>query len=410
MILCLPLIMIQVLTTTVFLERYWHATTQALAQNIVQDVRTLLLSHPQTHALSKVMKIRVKNYVQGQGSSYSPTSSIHVSILNQALQRAGYDKAYGHLNRRFLIVVLPQGKETWTFTMSSKRLFTRTLRLYLYWSGVTTLVFGCIAWLFMREQIRPLRLLIKWLRQSRSQKPLKIRGPDEIRWVASACQGMRKRLEQRLTERIEMLQGIAHDLRTPLARMKVQLALLPETQENQNLGEDIQQMARMVDRYVDYAQDHVPSKAQPVSVLLCIQAWEKACTSSKTLHVHCPRSARLFMDRGDLERCLTNLLDNAWRHSQTCVHVTYQLSPRGIEIRIEDDGPGIPAEHYDNVRQPFVRLSTERHLNIEGSTGLGLSIVEKCLKPYRGRLVMGKSSSWGGAQVSLIFPLSVKAP
>ncbi|MCW8836345.1 MAG: ATP-binding protein, partial [Rhodospirillales bacterium] len=214
---------------------------------------------------------------------------------------------------------------------------------------------------------------------------------------------MRDRIKRHVGERTGMLAGVSHDLRTPLTRMRLQLALLEGTDGVEELTEDVAEMERMLNGYLAFARgegDEEPSQSDLAALLKDIVA--RARRKGGSIDLHTEGVLTIPLKQVAFERCLTNLIDNAIRHGD---HVSVRAGHRdsALEITIDDDGPGIPAEERENVFRPFFRLDSSRNPET-GGVGLGMPIARDIVRGHGGDIILGDSPS-GGLRVRIHLPL-----
>ena len=291
------------------------------------------------------------------------------------------------------------------FTASRKRLESSTIYLFILWSVGLSIVLLAIAILFLRNQIRPIIHLAdaaERFGKGQSVEHFGFRGAREVKQAARAFAVMRERIERQLTTRMEMLAGISHDLRTPLTRMKLQLALL-ETKEARALEDDVAQMEHMVQEYIDFAKGvgGEESTAVSLSELLGNIVQSYRYTDSKVTFT--PESNISVTVRPQaFRRMLTNVIDNALRYGKTC-HIQTRITKKKLTIIIDDEGSGIAPEHHAEVFKPFTRLEASRNMDT-GGVGLGLSIAQDIMMRHGGTIALDQAPS-GGLRVRLQLPL-----
>jgi two-component system osmolarity sensor histidine kinase EnvZ len=275
----------------------------------------------------------------------------------------------------------------------------------------TALVVTALAVFFLRNQMRPIRRLAAAadaLGKGRPVTDLKPAGALEIRQAASAFIEMQERIRRQITQRTEMLAGVSHDLRTPLTRMKLQLAMLGNSHPDSDaeiaeFERDIVQMERMIDEYLAFARGQ--GTEAPISTDLAEIVTEVANGARRkggqiALDLEQPLVVPLRPNA--IKRCLTNLVENAARYgAQIEISATRQNDV--VEITIEDDGPGIPEEQREAVFKPFFRLDEARSPNTGGS-GLGLAIARDVARGHGGDIRM-TSGTLGGLRAELWLPV-----
>tara|TARA_B100000780_G_scaffold31476_1_gene19931 strand:- start:284 stop:883 length:600 start_codon:yes stop_codon:yes gene_type:complete len=199
-----------------------------------------------------------------------------------------------------------------------------------------------------------------------------------------------------------MLSGISHDLRTPLTRMKLQLAFIKDEQLSKKLSVDIDEMEKMLNEYLRFTSSGYLEKDETFDISELIKnTVEKYENNNISIEI----IPRVYMSgrKNLIKRSLNNLIDNAIRYAK---NITLQLSKKNnsILITIDDDGPGIPEKEYDNVFKPFYKMDKGR-ADSKSSVGLGLSIASDTIKSHGGNIRLEKSLLLGGLKIKIFFPL-----
>jgi two-component system osmolarity sensor histidine kinase EnvZ len=214
---------------------------------------------------------------------------------------------------------------------------------------------------------------------------------------------MRERLKRMITVRTEMLAAISHDLRTPLTRMRLALAMLPSQKYVKPLLADVQDMEKMIQEYLDFARGD--GGEPPRSIRLSMLVGE---VIGKYEQQGSPVTLTLFADpeivvfRNAMRRCLYNVIDNALKYGTRCEVRAEEMANR-VEIVIDDDGTGIPPNQRERALMPFKRLDDARNPDL-GGAGLGLSIVQDIVLRHGGELKL-EDAPLGGLRVRIRLPL-----
>jgi two-component system osmolarity sensor histidine kinase EnvZ len=289
-----------------------------------------------------------------------------------------------------------------------KRLFTGTLYLFVIWLvGSSLLLFG-VAAMFMKNQVRAIRRLAgaaEAFGLGRDIGPIKPEGAAEVRQAAAAFNRMQERIRRFVNQRTEMLAGISHDLRTPLTRMRLGLAVLPRTEEEEAdiaaLTEDVEEMERMVAAYLAFARGEGQEQPRPADLAELVRdVAQKARRDGAEVAVEGPAELVLPLRPDALRRCLANLLDNARKHAARIAVAVSEVpradTGRWAQVTVDDDGPGIPAAQREEAFRPFATLSA-------GGTGLGLAIARDIARAHGGDIVL-EDSPLGGLRARVRLP------
>lgn len=304
-----------------------------------------------------------------------------------------------------------------------KRLFSGTLYLFVIWLVGSGLLLFVVAALFMKNQVRALRRLAgaaEAFGLGRDIGPIKPEGATEVRQAAVAFNRMRENIRRFVSQRTEMLAGISHDLRTPLTRMRLQLAMLPRHDGAEDdiaaLTQDVEEMERMVAAYLAFARGEGLEQPRPTDLAGIVRdVAEKARRDGAEVAVEAPEELVLPLRPDALRRCLANLLDNARKHARR-IAVAVSAVPRGAQaaaiataagasgggpawaqVTVDDDGPGIPADSREEAFRPFTSFAA-------GGTGLGLAIARDIARAHGGDIVL-EESPLGGLRARVRLPV-----
>jgi two-component system, OmpR family, osmolarity sensor histidine kinase EnvZ len=276
---------------------------------------------------------------------------------------------------------------------------------------ITAIILTGVAVVFLRNQVRPIRALAEAAEAFGKGRSLPFRpaGAEEVRRAGAAFLSMRSRLERQMEQRTQMLSGVSHDLRTPLTRMKLTLALMDETDETRDLLKDTDQMERMLGEFLAFARgDSLEETVSTDPFALASGVAENARRSGTEVRLVLlgrPRrgAAEVPMRPGAVTRAVQNLVDNAARHGERA-RLTVRLTAKQLAFIVEDDGPGIPEPDRARALQPFTRLEKARPQQDGGNVGLGLSIALDVARSHGGSLELGESTELGGLRATLRLP------
>jgi two-component system osmolarity sensor histidine kinase EnvZ len=267
-------------------------------------------------------------------------------------------------------------------------------------------LFGLAIW-FMRRELVPIEHLgvaADALGKGRDVPDFAFSGGTrEVRNAATAFQTMRIRLQRSIQQRTEMLAGVSHDLRTPLTRMKLSLAMLPDSPETKELDDDLGDMQRMIEGYLAFARgegDEEPAPCDLAEILEDVAAGARRDNADVSMDWQ--GDMNVVLRPIAIKRCITNLVSNALRHG-TRAEIRAMRGKTSVEITVDDDGPGIPEERREDVFRPFVRLDESRNVDTGGS-GLGLTIARDIARSHGGDVSLG-TSPLGGLRVVVRLPV-----
>jgi two-component system osmolarity sensor histidine kinase EnvZ len=285
-----------------------------------------------------------------------------------------------------------------------KRLYVSTFYLFILWMlGISMLVFA-IAALFMRNQVRAIRRLAaaaEAFGMGRDTGVIKPEGAREVRQAATAFNRMQERIRRFLVQRTEMLAGVSHDLRTPLTRMRLALAMLPRTPETRDdiaeMTADVEEMERMIEAYLAFARGEGAEQIEPVDLSALLEdVAARARRSGASVAIDVPEELTLPLRADATRRAITNLVDNARRHARHVVLAAEAQGARAVQVTVDDDGPGIPPDRRETVFRPFESGASD-------GTGLGLSIARDIVRAHGGDIVL-EDSPMGGLRARIRLP------
>ena len=226
-------------------------------------------------------------------------------------------------------------------------------------------------------------------------------GAAEIRQAGYEFDKMRKRIARHLNQRSEMLSGISHDLRTPLTRMKLQIAFIKDKELGNKLAEDINEMEKMLNEYLQFTSSSYLEKDEQFNLSELI---DEIVEKYNNENISTNLSTRIYINgrKNLIQRCINNLIDNAIKYGDK-VNVELSKSNNNLFIKIDDNGPGIPENEYKNVFKPFYKMNKSR-ADSKSSVGLGLSIASDIIRSHGGNIKLEKSSL-NGLRVRIFLPI-----
>jgi two-component system osmolarity sensor histidine kinase EnvZ len=278
-----------------------------------------------------------------------------------------------------------------------------SVRIFALWITLPGLLLIMIAIIFLKNQTRPIVNLAKAAERFGKGdfvKEFRPSGAREIRLAAYEFDKMRKRITIHLNQRSEMLSGISHDLRTPLTRLKLQLALLTQQDLAKKMSEDIEEMERMLNEYLEFSRYQKNEQTAVVDINNLIkEVVEKYANEKIKFLINDPLEINLRSN--SIRRCIANLIDNGLTYGKN-IEIFTKKTLSDLVIFVDDDGPGIPENEYPNVMKPFYRIDKSRGQNKLG-VGLGLSISNDIIRAHGGNIVLGKSPM-NGLRIKISLP------
>ena len=419
MIIVTPMILVQVISTYVFYDRHWDLITRRLSGAVAGElafVVELLAEEPSIEGDEPIFDMSRRHfwaeltYRPGDilpNETLVPSGLLEEKLTRELNQRLSFPHRLDarSIERHVKISVqLPNG--VLDFVTTRDRLFSSTTYVFLMWMVGSSLILFAVAVVFMRNQIRPIRRLAAAADSfgKGSDAPgFKPEGAAEVRLAASAFIRMRDRIQRQISQRTEMLAGVSHDLRTPLTRMRLQLAMMAGGEDAEALRQDIAEMEQMLEGYLAFARGEGTEQAQPIDLArLLREVTNDARHTGRRIVLRAEEPLTVTLRPNAFKRALTNLVQNACRYGKS-VEVAARLAHGQLEVTINDDGPGIPPEKRADVFKPFFRLEASRN-PMTGGVGLGLTIARDIVLGHGGELVLGDAPQ-GGLRATVLIPV-----
>ena len=368
-IVAAPTIILQIIITIVFFDSIWIKANKGLTRSLVGELKTLSDIYSgedleQIEYLTEQFKFNF-DYVINIKDEKLPAISKErkFSPMDRSLRRE-LKSVFGSTNywfntTKYEDVVEIRVRSTdriIQILFPRERIAPSSVRLFIFWIIFPSILLISIAIIFLKNQTRPIVNLAKAAeRFGKGDFVSGIRpsGASEIRKAAYEFDRMAKRIDRHLKQRSEMLSGISHDLRTPLTRLKLQLAMLNQKDLSAKMSKDIDEMENMLNTYLQFAKSQIQEESVATSVnkLFNEIIVEK---NKKNLHIDLPIEAVLVARKNALKRCFNNIIENGLNYAEN-VYVNISKSSNKLNIFINDDGPGIPLSQYKNVFRPFFR-------------------------------------------------------
>ena len=415
-IVAAPIILMQLTITIVFFDSIWIKANKGMTRSLVSEVKTLFDAYrsEETKDVQFLTNLYKKNFdfvinIKRNENLPKTKSDRRFSPMDRSLRRemkSVFGTNYWFDTVTYIDLVdlrILGNQEVIQVFFPKSKIAPSSVRLFVLWITLPSLILILIAIMFLRNQTRPIIKLSKAAeRFGRGERidDLRPSGASEIRKATIEFDKMMKRINKHLNQRSEMLSGISHDLRTPLTRLKLQLAMMDKKDTAKKMASDIDEMEKMLNDYLQYAksqseEDYVNINLSDLlnDILRNYDASKYELTISDDMEIQGRKNL--------IRRSVSNVIENGFSYGNK-VFVEIKKSVSNAIILIDDNGPGIPTKEYQNVFKPFYRIDKSRSLNRSG-VGLGLSISQDIVKSHGGNIVLSESKN-KGLSVKITLP------
>ncbi len=415
LIVALPIIILQITILIVFFDSLWIKTNKGMTRALVSEVKVFTDIYENDGTKSKfiisVFKKRLSldiNYIENKLLPENNNERWFSPIdrtLRRELKSSNLDYWFSTTNLKgFVDLKIKYDDGYFQFYLPKERLTSSSVRIFALWITLPAFLIIGIAILFLKNQTRPIKKLAEASEKfgkGENIDEFRPSGALEIRKAGFEFDRMRKRILRHLNQRSEMLSGISHDLRTPLTRIKLQLALIENKKISSSLSNDVHEMEKMLNEYLQFASTGANVQTETFNISELIKSVLNKYNNSSINYNNDDKI--LYTGRKNLiKRCIGNLVDNSIKYAKT-INVKIEKLAKILVIYIEDDGPGIPNNEVDNVFKPFYKVDKSR-ADSKSSVGLGLSISSDIVKSHGGNIELTRSSL-GGLKVKIFLPL-----
>ncbi len=418
-ILIAPILLMQIVIGSVFFDSVWFKTHKALVRITAGEINTFLVLYPEFEKKNEVNKL-IKTYGEKNGIQISfkteikklPSQdltkwySLYDQIIKEEFTKKLADPFWHNVrfDSDYVQIFILNNNQIIEFLIPKSNIRSKSGRIFALWIIIPSLIFLLISLIFLRNQLKPIILLSRAAEKfgkGQYDSDFKVSGALEIRQASYEFERMKKRILKHISQRTAMLSGISHDLKTPLTRLKLQIELLNKNQKLNSLKEEITEMEKMINEYLDFASNQY---SQPIENFNIIQLIQNLIDKSfkKNIRIKSPKNLVFSGRKNLIRRCIANLINNSQKYAEN-ISITCKKIKTTIQINIDDDGPGIADEHKEKVFRPFYRVDKSRTLN-DSNVGLGLSIVEDIVNSHGGTVKLLNNPKSKGLRVSLSFP------
>ena len=417
LIVAAPILVLQLVITIVFFDSLWIKTNKGMTKALVNEINTFIEVYGNEKIDKKELinlfsifldlniefKQNEKFNIQHKERWFSP---IDRTLRRELKSSFGTERYwFNTVNYKELIDLrIKYQNGYFKFLVPKDRVTSSSARIFALWITVPAIIMVIISLIFLKNQTRPIIKLARAAERFGKGGEIdefKPSGAMEIRQAGNEFNKMRKRIQKHLNQRNEMLSGISHDLRTPLTRMKLQITFINDKDLAKKLAEDINEMEKMLNEYLQFTSSSYIEKDDMFNLTELIEEVIKKYNNKNISDDLIPR---IYINgrRNLINRCLNNLIDNALKYADK-VKINLQKKNTNLSITIEDNGPGISSDEYENVFKPFYKIDKGR-ADSKSSVGLGLSIASDIIRSHGGNIKLEKSKM-NGLCVKIFLPV-----
>ena len=414
LIVAVPIIGLQLIISIVFFDSLWIKTNKGMTRALVGEIRTFINAY-ENEAYDKEFLILVFREHLDFNVKFEPLKILpskdkerRFSPIDRTLRRELKAKFTNYWfdttsYKNLIDLRIKYQDGYFQFYVPKERVTSSSARIFALWITMPAFLLIAISIIFLKNQTRPIISLAKASEKfGRGEEVEEFRpsGALEIRQAGYEFDKMRKRITRHLNQRSEMLSGISHDLRTPLTRIKLQLAFIKDKEISNKLSNDVSEMEKMLNEYLQFASSSSEEKTETFDISELLEStvirYEKKEITTDILE-------RVFLDgrKSLIRRCFNNLIDNSIKYSNNIL-ISLKKSANSIIIIIDDDGPGIPKNERENVFKPFYKIDKSRS-DSKSSVGLGLSIASDIIRSHGGNISL-ETSPANGLRTKIFLP------
>ena len=413
-IIFVPIILLVLLTSTVFYQTSWSIISKRLTESVAADINVLgkLIEDDLIFYAKNIAKNDFKMDINIDYNNNFSSESFYLSrgILSKRLDQSlsNLKKPYlydlSNLENGVLIKIKLEDKIL-IVNVDKDRLYSESAFVFLLWMIFASLILLFMSYFLMSRQLKPLKrlsIIAETFGRGLDAPELKSAGAYEIRQTSQAFNQMRTRIKRFLKQRTDMLAGVSHDLRTPLTRMKLQISFIKDKKAQSELELDINEMTAMLDSYVSFVKTESPESIENIKINDII----KECTKNLVeINFNIRIEQKDYLNTSgrpiQLKRAFQNIIDNSIRYADKILIKIFE-DDNGYNIEFHDNGQGIPSNKYEDVFKPFFTLDPARN-RLKGESGLGLTITRDIIRSHGGEIKLGKSEL-GGLKLIVLLP------
>ncbi|MDB4217822.1 ATP-binding protein [Candidatus Pelagibacter sp.] len=417
LIVAVPVLVLQLIITFVFFDSLWIKTNKGMTRALINEISTFVKVYDNEEIIKDELKNTFSLFLDldielvNKQSFDNQYSERWFSPIDRTLRRelkSNFNLGefwFNTTNYKELIDIrIKYENGYFKFLVPKDRVSSSSARIFALWITVPAIIMVMISLIFLKNQTRPITNLARAAERFGKGEELEEFRPSgamEIRQAGHEFEMMRKRILRHLNQRNEMLSGISHDLRTPLTRMKLQIAFIEDKALANKLAEDINEMEKMLNEYLQFTSSSYIEKNEMFNLSELI---DQVVNKYNNKNIENDLIPRVYINgrKNLINRCLNNIIDNALKYGGK-VKIKLSKKNTNLFITIDDDGPGIPNKEHENVFKPFYKIDKGR-ADSKSSVGLGLSIASDIIRSHGGSITLDKSKM-NGLSVKIFLPV-----
>jgi len=418
LIIIAPILLLQIILTIVFFDSLWIKTNKGLTKSVAAEINAIIEVYNDKTAnknfefvknLFELSLIQEINILKDQSLPFYDSTfvySLYDQLMDEELAKEiKFPYWYNtRANKDYVDIRIQINKNVLQFIVHKSRVRNSSARIFILWITIPSILLLMISILFLRNQVRPFSILAdsaEKFGKGQYVPELKPSGAVEVRKAIIEFEKMKRRILRHISQRTAMLSGISHDLKTPLTRLKLQIEIMNKNHSLDKIKDDVIEMEKMIAEYLDYSSSQEVGASSKFDLSnLMTEIVHKF--NNKNISLKCPDKIYLTGKKQLVKRCVYNLIDNAIKYAGNA-NVIVKKGTNDINIIVEDDGPGVPDHEKDRILRPFYKLDKSRTM-VDGSVGLGLSIVQDIINSHGGKIKINDNSKNKGLKVTLSFP------
>ena len=418
LIIIAPILLLQIILTIVFFDSLWIKTNKGLTKSVAAEINAIIEVYNDKTTnknfefvknLFELSLIQEINILKDQSLPFYDSTfvySLYDQLMDEELAKEiKFPYWYNtRANKDYVDIRIQINKNVLQFIVHKSRVRNSSARIFILWITIPSILLLMISILFLRNQVRPFSILAdsaEKFGKGQYVPELKPSGAVEVRKAIIEFEKMKRRILRHISQRTAMLSGISHDLKTPLTRLKLQIEIMNKNHSLDKIKDDVIEMEKMIAEYLDYSSSQEVGASSKFDLSnLMTEIVHKF--NNKNITLKCPDKIYLTGKKQLVKRCVYNLIDNAIKYAGNA-NVIVKKGTNDISIIVEDDGPGVPDHEKDRILRPFYKLDKSRTM-VDGSVGLGLSIVQDIINSHGGKIKINDNSKNKGLKVILSFP------